>query len=179
MAKFSLKPFDNNPDYKFSIESELNYTTESVFINYKLTGDLSGLDLGSGHPKHARVIKLWEKTCFELFIKNSKDNYIEFNFSPDFEWNAFYFAKKGDALVEYAGVDLVKMDILLSLEVFHLIVEIDKKKFPKGFFDQESKLSGAITSVIKEKNERLSYWALNHTDTRPNFHDFRSFVAIN
>ncbi|MBY0414032.1 MAG: hypothetical protein K2Q18_07695, partial [Bdellovibrionales bacterium] len=151
MAKFKLIPYQSDSAPKIHIESELNTTPSSLYISYKVTGDLGSIDLGEGHPKHARVIKLWEKSCFELFIKNEKDNYIEFNFSPEFEWNAFYFPKKGDPLTEYARVDSVKTDILLSLEVFHLIIEIDKKKFPADFFGEASgNLTAAITSVIKE-----------------------------
>lgn len=176
MAKFSLKPFDLFSAPAITIDSELNNNKDSLFISYKVQGELSQLDLGAGHPHHARVIKLWEKSCFELFIKNLDGSYMEFNFSPEFEWNAFYFEKKGDALKEYALMDAVKMDVLLSLDVFHLIVEIDKRKFPKNFFEQ--KLEVGITSVIKNKKAALSYWALSHADTRPNFHDFRSFVTM-
>lgn len=175
MSKYTLRPFEN-ASYPFQIDSELNQTADSVFISYKVTGELASIDLEDGHPKRARVIKLWEKTCFELFLKNSAGSYMEFNFSPVFEWNAFYFEKKGDSLKEFVGIAGVSIDILLSQDVFHLIVEIAKKDFPEGFF--HGSLEGQITSVIKEKNNHLSYWALNHTDTRPNFHDFRSFIAI-
>lgn len=173
MAKFSLLPYEmkNAPD--ITINCELNTTSDSVFISYKLQGALSTVDMGTGIPKHTRVMKLWEKTCFELFIKDAKDSYIEFNFSPDFEWNCFFFEKKGDTLAEYKRMELVKFDILFSNEIVHVIVELQKKMFPDHFF--EGKLSAGITSVIKEKNGNLSYWALSHHDTKPNFHDFRSF----
>lgn len=173
MAKFSLIPYDLSSSPAIKIESELNTNNNSLYISYKVTGSLAAIDLGTGHPKHARVIKLWEKSCFELFIKNSSDQYIEFNFSPEFEWNAFFFNKKGDPLKEYTPINAVKFDILLSLDVFHIIVELDKNKFPEGFFSGE--LSAGITSVIQDKNKKLSYWALSHEDTRPNFHHFDSF----
>ena len=173
MAKLSLIPYEKTLAPGITIDCELNSTAESLFISYKLQGSLPEIDLGVGHPKHARVIKLWEKSCFELFIKTEKNQYMEFNFSPDFEWNAFYFEKKGDPLKEFEKMNSVKMDILLSLEVFHLIVEIDKKKFPEGFFQGE--LTAGVTSVIKNKKGGLSYWALSHADTRPNFHHFDSF----
>ncbi len=176
MAKFSLTPFKKEGAPTITIASEFNNTEECIYISYKLQGNLPALDLGTGTPKHARVIKLWEKSCFELFIKNEKNSYMEFNFSPDFEWNAFYFEKKGDALSEYAPMDKVEFDILLSMDVFHLIVKIDKSKFPEGFFKGE--MSAGITSVIKTKAGDLSYWALSHHDTRPNFHDFRSFLGF-
>lgn len=173
MAKYNLIPYDISSPPHVTIECELNSNQSSIYISYKLKGELPTIDLGEGHPHHARVMKLWEKSCFELFIKTQEDSYIEFNFSPEFEWNCFYFAKKGETLAEYARVDSVKMDILLSLDVFHLIVELDKKKFPDGFF--QGPLKAGITSVIKEKNGKVSYWALSHHDIRPNFHDFRSF----
>ena len=177
MAKYNLNSYDQNKAPAITIDCELNTTPESVFISYKLQGALSCLDLGSGQPHHARVMKLWEKSCFELFIKNADNNYIEFNFSPEFEFNCFYFVSAGDKLVEYSRMDSVKIDILLSLDVFHLIAELDKKKFPESFFLNKTDLKAGITSVIKEKSGNLSYWALSHQDTRPNFHDFKSFAA--
>lgn len=175
MAKFTLTPYDLKSAPKITIDCELNATAESLFISYKIQGALSSLNLGNGQPHHARLIKLWEKSCFELFIKNHENQYIEFNFSPEFEWNCFYFNKKNDALLEYTKMDSVKLDILLSLDTFHLIVELDKKKFPDFFF--KDKLQAGISSVIQEKDNNLSYWALSHHDIRPNFHDFRSFTA--
>lgn len=173
MAKFTLIPYDLSSPPHISIETELNTTESSIFISYKVCGELASIDLGEGHPNHARVMKLWEKSCFELFIKTKEDSYIEFNFSPEFEWNCFYFTKKGDPVLEYARFDSVKTDILLSLDVVHLIVELDKKKFPDGFF--QGPLHAGISSVIKEKNGNMSYWALSHEDIKPNFHHFDSF----
>ncbi len=173
MAKFSLLPFETKLAPKITIDCELNNTSESLFISYKLQGDLSSLDLGTGIPKHARVMKLWEKTCFELFLKDSNDTYVEFNFSPDFEWNCFKFEKKKSDPIPYERMELVKFDILFSNEVVHVIVELQKRMFPEHFF--EGKLSAGITSVIKEKSGAISYWALSHVDTRPNFHHFDSF----
>lgn len=180
MAKFSLVPFDKNSSPAQTIEVNLNQTESSIFISYKLTGDLSTLDLGDGTPKHKRRMKLWEKTCFELFLKHqSHDDYLEFNFSSVFEWNAFYFTKKGSPLCEYAELNNVKIDILRSSDVFQLIAEIDSAFLPKHFQREFSKgeLTAGITNVLKEKNERLSYWALAHKDQKPNFHHFDSFIC--
>ena len=175
MPKFSLIPYPHDSHPAIDIICEFNQTDESVFISYKITGNLSLLDLGEGHPKHERKIKLWEKSCFELFIQNAQNEYIEFNFSPEFEWNSFYFKKKGDPIVEFLKMKTPKLDILLSLEVFHLIAEIDKKNFPEGFFLKDLGLKAGITSVIKDKEGKLSYWALSHEDQRPNFHHPDSF----
>ncbi|MDD4973533.1 MAG: hypothetical protein PHY93_04240 [Bacteriovorax sp.] len=175
MAKFSLIPFtqENAPD--ITIEAELNYNEESVYVSYRIKKGTPLIDLGCSTPNKSRVLKLWEKTCFELFIKNKNDQYIEFNFSPNFEWNCFYFDKKGDVLKEWDDMAMPVTDILLSSEHFLLFVDIKKAFFPKEFFNADSELNAGITSVIKDKSGAMSYWALAHADTRPNFHHFDSF----
>lgn len=174
MYKNSLIPYTLEDAPKINLETQLTVTDESFFISYKLTGDIDKIDLGDGHPKRERLIGLWNKTCFELFIKNEKNQYIEFNFSPTFEWNSFFFNKKGDDLKEYQEISSLKTDILLSYDVFLLVVEIKKQTLPQEFLT-ENKMSAGITSVIKTKESSLSYWALSHEDTRPNFHHFDSF----
>jgi hypothetical protein len=178
MAKFSLIPFDKAGAPDIFLNAEINETKESLFLSFSLKGNLGSLDLEEGTPKKMRVMKLWEKTCFEFFIKNERDSYMEFNFSPCFEWNCFYFEKKGNPLKEYAPMERPKTDILNSMDHFLLMVEIKKDFFPEGFFAGATNLTNicaGITGVIKEKNGNLSYWALAHADTRPNFHHFDSF----
>ena len=176
MPKFSLIPYPNLPSVDIPIEAELNFNDESIFVSFRIQKNLAQVDLGNSTPHKARILKLWEKTCFELFIKNKSDQYIEFNFSPNFEWNCFYFNKQGDPLREWENMPRPESDILLSAEHFFMFVNIKKEFFPKGFFEKNRKLSAGITCVIKDKLGDISYWALAHTDmTRPNFHHFDSF----
>lgn len=172
--KFDLKTYNQNETFPFTLKSEINITDESVFVSYKLQGDLSSIDLGDGHPKKERVVGLWEKSCFELFIKNDLGQYIEFNFSPIFEWNCFFFNQKGDKLTEFSKMPMPALDILRSLETYHLMAQIKKEHFPDDFF-HPTKMNAGITTVIKLKDKSVSYWALSHEDTRPNFHHFDSF----
>lgn len=175
MAKFSLTPFENQHCPKINITAELNQNAQSIFVSFSIKDQLKSIDLGNSTPNKVRLIKLWEKTCFELFIKNENSSYIEFNFSPNFEWNCFYFTKKGDPLKEWDKMQRPSTDILLSIDHFFIVAEIKKEYFPDGFFDQLNKLEAAITCVIKDRKDNLSYWALAHCDTRPNFHHFDSF----
>lgn len=175
MAKFTLIPFDPRAAPKILIETELNQNVDSLFISYRIRIGLDLIDCGNGTPKKERITGLWEKTCFELFIKNEIDQYVEFNFSPSFEWNCFYFDKSGDALKELGKMQAPVSDILFSEDhLLHFSV-IKKDLFPDGFFDSVHSLNVGITAVIKEKTGALSYWALSHEDSRPNFHHFNSF----
>jgi hypothetical protein len=178
MAKFSLIPYDLKTAPQCVFQIELNQNAECLFISYGLKENLETLDFGSPTPHKERVMKLWEKTCFEIFVKNEKDSYVEFNFSANFEWNCFYFQKKGDALKEWERMNRPATDILLSMDQYFLVAEIRKELFPPGFFDGAHELSVGISGVLKEKSGGLSYWALSHHDSRPNFHDFRSFVKM-
>lgn len=175
MAKFSLIPFDQATAPKIQIEAELNQNSESLFISYRMRQGIPLINLGNGTPKKERVIGLWEKTCFELFIKNQSGQYIEFNFSPTFEWNCFYFGKKGDVLGQCPSMQMPVTDILLSEDHFLHFSVIKKEYFPEGFFDNKEELDVGITAVIKDKLGSISYWALSHADNRPNFHHFDSF----
>jgi hypothetical protein len=174
MSKFPLIPYSVLPNKNFNFNVEINQNADAFFISFLLAGDLSLIDFGDSTPKKTRTMKLWEKTCFELFLKNSRDEYLEFNFSPSFEWNNFYFEKKGNPVVPFEKMQRPETDILLSIEKFFLVAEIKKEFFPENF-NTLNKMSAGISAVLKLKNNENSYWALSHEDSKPNFHHFDSF----
>ena len=176
MAKFSLVAFQPESAPRINLVSEINSNDESIFVSYRIDQGFELVDTGNSTPNKNRILKLWEKTCFELFIKNESDSYVEFNFSPNFEWNCFYFQRKGDSLCEHKEMQMPELDILLSRDNFLLFAKIKKEFFPKGFFDEKQTYSVGVSSVIKDNEKNLSYWALTHCDSRPNFHHFDSFI---
>lgn len=51
----------------------------------------------------ARADGLWQRTCFELFLKRPGEaGYCEFNFSPSGEWAAYRFDDYRDGMAELA-----------------------------------------------------------------------------
>lgn len=175
MTSLSLIPFDLEKAPPLTIETEIQQNAEELFISYRIRSGVNLIDFGNGTPKKERTTGLWEKTCFELFIKNQFGHYIEFNFSPTFEWNCFYFEKRGVALSEWKNMTRPKTDILLSLDHFFQFNAIKKSLFPPGFFDSSNLLHAGMTAVIKDKNKAMTYWALAHVESRPNFHHPDSF----
>jgi hypothetical protein len=174
MANFTLLPFSPRINDGFLLTAEFNQSSDAFFVSFLIHGNLSTINLGSPTPHKERIIKLWEKTCFELFMKNSRDEYLEFNFSPCFEWNCFYFKQQGDALAEWSKMQRPQTDILLSLDKFFIVCEIKKEFLPKNFLTVNH-MSVGLSSVLKMNNEEIIYWALSHQDKRPNFHHFDSF----
>ncbi len=179
MAKFTLIPFDTSSSPNINLEAEINQNDESLFISFRINKGVELIDLGSTSPNKKRIQKLWEKTCFEFFIKNQNGEYLEFNFSPSFEWNCFSFKTLRGPLVEWELMQTPATDILLSLDNFFLVTELKKIFFPKGFFEADSQCEISLTSVIKDRQGSISYWALAHKESRPNFHDYKTFVKYN
>jgi hypothetical protein len=175
MATFTLFPYEKN-NLKIQVSSEIHNIERDIYLSFRLTDPNSEIDLGEYRVNHERRLNLWEKTCFEFFIKNNHDEYFELNFAPNFAWNVFYFQKKGAPLVEFQLKHPISMDVLNSSDHFLLVVKIDKENFGT-FFNDINKLRFSMTSVIKDKNSKLSYWALTHKDSRPNFHHFDSFIG--
>jgi len=64
----------------------------AIRLNFQLTGDLEQIRIPAPQPP-AAVDRLWEHTCFEVFIAAAgKANYHEFNFSPSGQWAAYAFS---------------------------------------------------------------------------------------
>lgn len=175
MAKFSLIPFSKN-QFPFELTSEVHSNQSSYFISYNLEGAINQIDFGTYSPDKKRKLKLWENTCFEFFLCHEDGHYLEFNFAPNFAWNAFTFKIIRGPLLELDIINNISMDILNSSEKFFLMATIDKSQLPEKFRD-ETKLKYGITTVLKLKNKDTEYWALTHQDQRPNFHMYESFIG--
>ena len=63
----------------------------SLVLHYVLTGAVDDLLLPPlGRPK--RSDRLWQHTCFEIFIRPAPEEpYHEFNFAPSGQWAAYRF----------------------------------------------------------------------------------------
>lgn len=154
----------------------------------------------------ARAHGLWERTCFELFLRQpGAENYCEFNFSPSGEWAAFGFDGNRSGMSELA----VKTPLVTSTDrrQFELAMA---RHFTDLGMDPESASSlaamkngdtaqparnyalsacledpafggpgpwvAAISAVIEEADGTKSYWALAHPPGEPDFHHPDCFV---
>ncbi len=145
-------------------------------VAFELGGDLDPILLPKPLPIPRRVIGLWESTCFEMFIKNTKaDEYFEFNLTSAYNWNLFHFPSNKSRLKEYIEVSNLGVSAVSKENSFCLSFWIALDKFPPNFWDQENMNIG-LTAVIEEKTGFLSYWALTHKDNKPNFHHKDSFI---
>ena len=75
-------------------------------VRYELQGDTETLMLPLV-DEPARRDRLWQTTCFELFIRRPEgDSYLEYNFSPSTEWALYRFAAYRDGMADEMILDV-------------------------------------------------------------------------
>lgn len=147
-------------------------------ITFRIPGDTSAVlfpeEVPPLHTKIAperRADRLWEHTCFEVFLRApGETTYLEFNFSPSFEWAAYQFDghRKG---MRDASVPVPAVIATAWRNRFELSARIELP----GWEDRSWNLNFA--AIIEEKDGAKSYWALAHPpEGPPDFHHPSCFV---
>ncbi|MBF2016838.1 MAG: DOMON-like domain-containing protein [Rivularia sp. T60_A2020_040] len=169
---FSLQPFEPTKT-DLQITGEIIRLNHTLTLNYALKGDLEQIEIPPVVDIPTRKDGLWETTCFEFFLgKYHSTHYWEFNLSPSGNWNVYRFERYREVMELEHRVDSLPFNVLrdsnalfISLEFnMHCLTSIDRN------FDV------SITTVIKEKNKDMSYWALTHCGKEADFHLRDSFL---
>lgn len=140
-------------------------------LHYAVFADLHALRLPGTRPP-SFVDGLWRHTCFEAFVgAPSGTTYHEFNFAPSGEWAAYGFSaeRQRDAAIEAPLAQLALMPVtVLNGDLLTLDVSLPLAALPVGTPDASWPLG--LTAIIETQNGALSYWALHHPATQPDFH---------
>ena len=136
-----------------------------IQFRFHIDSSLNALALGKAKPPE-RTDGLWKSTCFEAFLRCSRDgDYLEYNFAPSGQWAAYAFTD-----YRLGGTDL-RMDQApeISLDAgerrFAMKAEV---VLPTDWCDIAIELN--LTAVVEETDGTKSYWALAHPSGRPDFH---------
>ena len=140
-------------------------------LRYELEGDIKRLLVPTvSSPR--RADKLWQHTCFEVFVREPvRSAYYEFNLSPSTEWAIYRFAGYR------AGMETVdvrrppRIGVQCGENRMSLEARIDLQPLPYN-----ATLRLALSAVIEEADHRSSYWALAHPAPKPDFHHADSFT---
>jgi len=132
-------------------------------VTFRLPDDSDALRLPAlGEPR--RGDRLWERTCFELFIRAVGDaGYYEYNLSPSRAWAIYRFDDYRAGMAE-ADFLAPAIDAETRGARFELSARISIPSL--GALDWRLGLS----AVIEETNGTKSYWALAHPPGAPDFH---------
>ncbi|MEH2001592.1 MAG: DOMON-like domain-containing protein [Nostoc sp.] len=172
---FSLQPF---PSTKFlpnlKIAGNISRNGNKLAIRYMLEGDLKEIVIAPPSNTPSRKHELWEDTCFEFFlgIKNFA-RYWEFNLSPGGHWNVYRFDGYRQGMQEETAFENLPFNIQNQTDGLILMLDVDLDKI----ISAEQAIEVGITTVIKDRNGEVTYWALTHQGAEADFHLRDSFIV--
>jgi len=171
---FSLQPFTStSPLTNCEIVGNITRYHQNLTISYELHSQLTELVIPTAASKPARKHGLWQETCFEYFI-GVKDSpqYWEFNLSPAADWNVYRFAAYRQGMEEEQAFTSLPFSVEQQSDMLRLTLEVDLAQFVSA----NQILEVAISAVVKPKEGEVSYWALAHPGSKPDFHHRDSFI---
>lgn len=153
---------------------------QSLRFRYVLDADPMLVRIPPPTADAGRSDRLWAHTCFEAFLAMpGSPRYLELNFSPSGQWAAYCFDSYRQGMVP--ALDFApRVRIRGSGNRFELLAEVQLG----GSFAcldsaleaaDRSRLRLALSTVVEDREGRLSYWALRHPPGRPDFHHPESF----
>ena len=140
-------------------------------LAYTVAGDIGRLYIPAP-SEPVRTDDLWKRTCFEAFVlPGPGDGYVEFNLSPSGRWATYRFDRYREGMRD--AVDVVPLPIEVTQSAARLELAVSAA-LPDLAAAPVWRLG--LTAVIEEANGHVSYWALAHPRSQPEFHDAASFV---
>ena len=165
-------PLQLHPDFDCEaatrIEVELaRPASKTLELRYLVTGTPGKLLLPALGPTR-RADRLWEHSCFEVFVRaGPSESYYEFNFAPSCEWAGYRFESHRSGMSE-AEVAAPGIETKLDSDTFELRATIDLGSLPELSAGRAWRIG--LSAVIEETAGQKSYWALAHPPGKADFH---------
>jgi hypothetical protein len=172
---FSLQPFLSTESFShFKITGNISRNANQLAISYNLGGDLKEIAISPPSNAPSRKHELWEDTCFEFFL-GIKDSvrYWEFNLSPAGHWNVYRFDGYRQGMQEETAFEKLAFSVHNQADALVLALDVDLDKIVSA----EQAIEIGITTVIKNIDSNVSYWALTHKGEEADFHVRDSFIV--
>jgi len=167
-----LSSFGRRPkSHDFEVDSDFKIKANTLHISSSCRGPVDKLLFDK--ELRGKQDNLWKQSCFELFYFQDKriNSYEEWNFSPS---NAHQNYSFSDYRTRSDNNDKAGPNFGLSWQMndnrwdFSLELDFGESKAPELL---------NICWVLKT-SEGISYWAANHPDESPDFHQKRSFLEL-
>jgi hypothetical protein len=140
---------------------------ETLSVRYEVRGILSNVSIPAAVEAPRRQDRLWEGTCFELFL-GTRDSgaYWELNLSPAGHWNVYRFDRYREGMREERAITSLPFDLRTVPDELILAAEFGIGKIvPAG-----TALAATVAVVIRTIDGGKSHWAPAHPASRPDFH---------
>lgn len=175
MLTVALHPHPTSPEPAVSrLELLIERTVNGLLqLEYRLAAELDALRTAAFAQPH-RADRLWEHTCFELFVGlPQRPDYCELNFATSGAWAAYRFSDYREGMQP-----IEPLSPLLQLHCertwFSLRVSLPLADLDPAY--TRSVLRLAPSAVIEHRNGQRSYWAVRHAAAKPDFHHRDAFA---
>lgn len=188
MASYELDTFSPFPAVRIVVATEmiLPSSLRLLFLAIDPEQHIDWQDYASAKPQRSfndslgykRQDFLWEQTCFELFVGiKDQDSYREINISPQGSWNCYAFEdyRQPPQLPPQTATDIELISLQCSPNKIQAIVNLQHFIEQQDCYLEDLKLG--ITSVVKLKNGKQLFYALQHSGTQADFHRRQDWVA--
>jgi len=172
--RFLLKPFpgEGNPA-GVTIGGSIARRADTLSVRCEVRGDLSKVEIPADAEAPRRQDRLWEETCFELFLGTADSGeYWELNLSPAGHWNVYRFTGYREGMREETAITSLPFDVRREPEVLILTAEFNVGKIVPAGKD----LTATVAAVIGMTDGGKSHWAPVHPASRPDFHRREGFA---
>ncbi|MBS1209628.1 MAG: hypothetical protein H6R19_2026 [Proteobacteria bacterium] len=144
----------------------------ALHLRFVLAGAIEALRIPAQLAHAGFRDGLWQHTCCEAFITAGETPaYREFNFAPSGEWAAYAFSARRVRDPAWHPTHAPVITTRRTPEEWILETILPAGLLPTDTHD----LHIGLTAVIEDVDATLSYWALAHPDTRPDFHRREAF----
>ena len=146
-------------------------TGGSLLLSCAVTGTIGDLALPQ-IAAPARTDELWRHTCFEAFVRDAAaEAYYEFNLAPSTQWAAYRFDQYRTGMRAATEIEPPQIVGQSAPDRYTLRATLS---LPDVLRDRDLRLG--LAAVIEEKNGNISFWALMHPPSRPDFHHGECFA---
>ena len=181
-TEFSLVSFaDNDLSQNLKIEGTIQREEDTLSIVYRLSGDIDKVVLPELNSTDSRAEKLWEETCFELFLgaglERAKDLlYREFNLSPSGAWNVLTLQGYRYATKEEPSFEALPFTVEKQEDALKVKADINISSLAEA--SQPLRLGVSAVLLVKDGSgeAKETFWAIKHPASKPDFHHPNSFA---
>jgi len=180
-----------------ALEAHVDWQDDGLLrFQYTLDAEPGRIQVpGRRAPRQAD--ELWKHTCFEAFVALAAGGvqdasiaprpvaatpvthagYRELNFAPSTEWAAYAFDGYRTGMVQVTMQPPPDIRVEASAGRLHVSARVDLRTlFARDERAPRPTLRVALAAVIEDDGGTITYWALKHAPTKPDFHHPAGFI---
>lgn len=137
---------------------------DQLSLAFTVIGEIDELAIPRTVPPE-RTDRLWEHTCCEAFLAApGVEGYLELNLSPSTAWAAYTFQSYREGM-RPAGESAPSIHVQRAYDRLEVQAQLRLDHRWAG-----KPLRLGLSMVLEAGSGALSYWALRHPESRPDFH---------